>query len=154
VELDDNTEPPNLKFFARSDDPPPYRFVVPADGKYQLLVGSRLSDTLADPRHGYQVRITPEQPDFRLVVMPADFYRPDGPCVHQGGNEYFSVFAWRRDGFAGDIALSVDGLPKGVTCAPQGFVGTMKHTTLVLSAAADAPVALGEIKIKGTATIK
>jgi hypothetical protein len=154
IESDDNPEPPNPKFFARSDDPPVYRFVVPADGKYQLLVASRLADAAADPRHYYRVRITPEQPDFRLVVMPADYERPDGACVRQNGNEFYSVFAWRQDGFRGDIALTVEGLPKGVTCTPQTLPGTMKHGTLVVSAAADAPVSVGEIKVKGTATIK
>ncbi len=153
VEGDDNPEGLNPKFFARTDDPAVYRFVVPADGKYQLLVASRLADTLADPRHVYRVRLTPDRPDFRLVVMPADFYRPDSCTLLQGSNECFSVFAWRQDGFNGDIALTVEGLPAGVTCVPQGIGKGQKQATLVLSAAADAAAWTGAIKVKGTATI-
>jgi hypothetical protein len=154
IEVDDNPDILSLKFFARTDDPQVYRFAVPADGKYQLLVASRLADALADPRHLYRVRITPDLPDFRLVVMPADFHRPDSCCLLQGGNEAFTVLAWRQDGYSGDIQLSAEGLPKGVTCPPQVLGAGQRQTTLVLSAAADAPRATGEIKIKGTAVIK
>jgi hypothetical protein len=150
----DNPDIFSLKFFARTDDPLPYRFAVPADGKYQLLVASRLADTLADPRHLYRVRITPDLPDFRLVAMPADFHRPDSCCLLQGSNESFTVLAWRQDGFNGDIQLAVEGLPKGVTCAPQVLGAGQRQTTLVLTAAADAPAWTGEIKVKGTAVVR
>src|SRR5438552_3859903 len=59
------------QFFTRTDDPGRYRFVAPADGRYDLLVSSREAPSLAGPRHLYRVRITAEQPDFRLVVMPS-----------------------------------------------------------------------------------
>ncbi|HJT76472.1 MAG TPA: PPC domain-containing protein, partial [Gemmataceae bacterium] len=154
IEADDNPDTFSPKFFARTDDPAVYRFTVPQDGKYLLLVASRLADTTADPRHQYVVRITPDQPDFRLAVMPADFHRPDACCVRQGGSESFSVFAWRQDGFRGDIELSVEGLPKGVTCAPQVVGGAQRQTSLVLSGAADAPAWTGTITVKGTATIR
>jgi hypothetical protein len=153
-EADDNPDTFSPKFFARTDDPQVYRFTVPADGKYLLLVASRLADTSADPRHNYLVRITPDQPDFRLAIMPADFHRPDACCVRQGGSESFSVFAWRQDGFHGDIALTVEGLPKGVTCTPQVIGGQQKITSLVLSAAADAPPWTGAITVRGSATIR
>ncbi len=154
IEADDNPDTFSLKFFARTDDPQVYRFTVPADGKYLLLVASRLADTTADPRHTYLVRITPDRPDFRLAVMPADFHRPDACCVRQGGSESFSVFAWRQDGFQGNIELTVEGLPKGVTCPPQVVGGQQRVTSLVLNGAADAPAWTGTITVKGTATIR
>jgi hypothetical protein len=154
VESQDDPDPFSQKFFARSEDPKVYRFTVPADGKYLLLVGSRLADTIAGPRHYYRVRITPDQPDFRLVVVPYANGRQDAATVGQGGNTAFTVLAWRRDGFNGDIHLSAEGLPPGVTCPPQGMNGTQRQATLVLSAAADAAAWTGDIKIKGTATIK
>src|SRR5262249_22154621 len=39
----------STKFYARTDDPVPYRFTAPADGKYLLLVASRLGDSIAGP---------------------------------------------------------------------------------------------------------
>jgi hypothetical protein len=140
------------QFFARSEDPPAYRFTVPADGKYQLLIHDRGGDTVAGPRHTYRVRITRDQPGFHLVAMAPDTNFPDTATVGAGGNQSLTVFAWRHDGFAGDIALSVEGLPPGVTCPPQVLAGTMRQTALVLNGAPGAAPWSGAIKVKGTAT--
>ena len=51
----------------------------------------------------------------------------------------FHIYVWRQDSFDGDIALSVEGLPKGVTCSPQTLAAGLRHTVLVIHAAADAP---------------
>jgi hypothetical protein len=101
----------------------------------------------------YRVRITPDQPDFRLIVMGPDWYRPDAATGLKGGNEVLNVLVWRIDGFNDEIELTVEGLPKGVTCAPQVMGSGMRFSQLVLSTAADAPDWTGEIKVKGTATI-
>src|SRR5262249_40464103 len=53
----------------------------------------------------------------------------------------------------GDIALSADALPPGVTCKPQTINPASPTGHLVLSAAPDAAPWVGEIKVKGTATI-
>jgi hypothetical protein len=152
-ESPDNTEVVPPKFYARSEDPQPYRFVAPADGKYLLLVSSRLADVLSGPRHLYRVRITPDQPDFHLSVQPFANTRPDAGTLRQGGDEGFTVIAYRHDNFTGDIALTVEGLPAGVTCPPQTLGSGVRQTTLIVSAADTAPPSLGEIKIKGTANI-
>src|SRR5262249_44811557 len=115
VDLDDSNEPPNLQFFTRNSDPPAYRFTVPADGKSQLLLRSPHGDTLAGPHCSYRVRVPPDLPDYRLVVMPGDYHRPESCQVLQGGYQAWTVFAWRQDGFNGPISLGVDGLPPGVT---------------------------------------
>jgi hypothetical protein len=152
--LDDNPETLSVnRMFTASRDPAPYRFVAPADGEYQLFVASHFADTMADAQHFYQARISPEQPDFRLIAMPPDEYRPDTCIVGQGCNQNYMVFAWRQDGFKGEIALTVEGLPAGVTCNPQMIGPGMKQTMLVVSAAADAPPFTGTLKITGTATI-
>jgi hypothetical protein len=140
-------------FYTASRDPAPFRFVVPADGKYQLLIGSRFADAAADLQHVYRVRITPERPDFRLFAMAGDPFRPNGLVVGKGGNESYTVYVWRRDGFKGEIALTVEGLPTGVTCRPQLLAGAMKEAVLVVSAAAGAPLYNGEIKVQGTAVV-
>jgi hypothetical protein len=155
VPLDDTVDTLHpFRFYTGSRDPAPYRFVVPADGKYQLLVGSHLSDTYADVQQYYRIRITPDRSDFHLIVMPPDGYRPDACTLRQGGNQFFTVMAWRHDDFKGEITLSVEGLPEGVTCKPQVLGPNLKQTLLVVSAASNAAAWQGEIKVKGTATIK
>src|SRR5207237_147046 len=96
VNLDDNAEVLTpVTFYNRTDDPPVYRFVVPADGQYQLMVAGHGIDSGAGPRHFYRLRITAESPDFHLIVMPSDGRLPDGCCVRQSGDEYFTVLVWR-----------------------------------------------------------
>jgi hypothetical protein len=153
-EFDDNPDTLHpTQFFTRSDDPAPQRFVAPADGDYLLQVSSREADIQTGPRHLYRVRITPEQLDFNLVVMPASPNSSEGTTVRQGSAQYYTVFVWRQDGFRGDIALSVDGLPKGVTCAPQSIAPDAKQGVLVVTAAADAADWTGNITVRGTAQI-
>jgi hypothetical protein len=152
-ESDDNQDGLSLKFYTRSEDPQVFPFVAPEDGKYQLLVSSRLADTMTGPRHFYRVRITPPQLDFHLVALATDEYRPTGTTVLAGGQQDFTVLALRQDGFAGDINLRVDGLPPGVTAAPQTMGGNVRAASLVLSAANGAAAWTGPIKIVGTAVI-
>jgi hypothetical protein len=152
-ESPDTSPTETLKFYHRSEDPQPYRFVVPEDGKYLLLVASRLADVVYGPRHVYRVRITPEQPDFRLAVMSFSNIRPDSSTIQAGGEQGFTVLAYRQDGFAGDIQLTAEGLPSGVTCPPQILGGSVRETTLIMTAAADAQPSLSEVRIKGTAVI-
>ena len=151
--LNENMQGYARKFFARSEDPPLYRFTAPVDGKYQLLVASRSADTLFGPRHYYQVRITRDTPDFRLVAMSSTNIQPESPQVAAGGNEAFTVLRVRGEGFTGDIELSIDGLPAGLTCPPQVLAAGVNQTSLVVTATAGAPEWVGEVKIKGTATI-
>jgi hypothetical protein len=149
----ENTNMLCRKFFARSEDPTIAPFVVPADGKYQILVAN-LGDNLYGPRHTYAVRITKESADFRLVALSMPNTTPDVPTVAPGGNTAFTVLVHRDASFAGEVELSVEGLPAGVTCAPQVIGPGSRETTLAISAAGNAAEWAGEIKIKGTATIK
>jgi hypothetical protein len=153
-EFDDNQDTLNpIKFFTRTDDPPRYRFVVPADGKYEVMVTSRDAGVRAGPRSYYRLSITPDRPDFRLILMPPADDHPDACRLLQGGSVHFTVLVWREDGFNDTIHLSAEGLPAGVTCPSQSLGPGLRQTSLVLSAAANAPLGVAEIKVKGTATV-
>lgn len=141
------------QFYTRTSDPARYQFKPATDGKYLVLVKSQEATHRSGPRQLYRLRISPEQPDFRLVVMPPSATLPEGAVLRQGGNADYTVFVWRRDGFNQDIALSADGLPPGVTCKPQLIGPGVKQAALVLGATADAAPWTGDIKVKGTATV-
>src|SRR5262249_7515469 len=152
--LDDDTEvlAPGM-FYNRTEDPPVYRFAIPPAGAHQLMLASHRTDSRAGARHFYRVRITPERPDFHLIVMPSDGRSPRGCCLRQGGDEAYTVFVWRRDGFNGPITLTMEGLPTRVSCPPQVVGPNLKQAALVVSAGLNAPEWAGEIKILGTAWI-
>jgi hypothetical protein len=153
-EFDDNPETlsPN-QWFNRTDDPARVRFTAPADGKYRLMVSSREASVQAGPRDLYRVRVTPERPDFRLVVMPALLTQSDATVLGRGGRQYLNVYVTRNDGFEGPIALTAVDLPQGVTCAPQVVGPGVRQAALVLEASADAPVWAGMIGVQGKATV-
>jgi hypothetical protein len=154
VEKDDNSEIlSNTQFFARTTDPDPYTFTAPEDGKYLVQVMSRESSYQYGPRVTYRLRIAPPRPDFRVVAMPASKHQPDVTVLRADGHNFLDVFAFRSDGFNGPIALSVDGLPAGITCAAQVIGPGQKSGALVLSAAPNAAAFNGPITVKATATI-
>jgi hypothetical protein len=154
TEFGDNNDSlhPTL-FFTRTDDPARQRFVAPADGEYLLKIISRDADLHADPRHIYHVRIAPEQPDFRLIVMPPSMNSPDASVVRQDGRASYTVLVWRLDGFNGEVRLAVEGLPEGVTCPPQIVGPNQRFAAFVVGAAPDAPNWNGAIMVKGSAVI-
>ncbi len=153
TEQDDNPEIPTPQLFARSDDPAAYRLKIPADGTYQLTVSSRDAPLLFGPRHIYTVRIAPEKPDFRLVAMPVSAVSPDSVVLGQGGSQAYIVYVLRLGGFAGDIVLSGEKLPPGVTMNPHIIGGNQKQSAFVVSAAPEAPPWVGALGIIATATI-
>jgi len=141
------------QFFTRTEDPLRYRFVVPADGTYYFLVTSRDAFTLFSPRHLYTIRITPEEPDFRLVAMPTSVLVPDANVVNQAGGAAYNVYVWRFGGFNEQITLSGENLPPGVGVRPQIISGAQKQAVVVVHADPDAKPWEGGITLVGTATV-
>lgn len=150
---DDQTTLSPTHLYTVTRDPTPYRFVAPADGPYFIVVGSHFGDTSAGPHHVYHVRISPERPDFHVLVTPPDTYRPDSLLLYKGGDRYLTAFVQRRDGFKGEVTLTAEGLPKGVTCRPQVVGPNQKQTHLVFSAAKDAAPLVSPFTIKASASI-
>ncbi len=79
---------------------------LPADGKYLV----RLGDTTrhAGKEYAYRLRISRPQPDFVLRLIPSRI------CIPSKGSAAVTVYALRKDGFDGPIALSFKDLPKGL----------------------------------------
>lgn len=135
-------------FAARHDDPV-YRFTAPADGTYRVLVRDLYFSSRGDPRFTYRLAIRPEQPDFRLVAMPkftgaqpnANQNQPVlwSSLLRKGGTTLVELMVFRRDGFNGEITVTAEGLPQGVSAQPVVIGSGENKASLVLTAAADAP---------------
>jgi hypothetical protein len=118
-------------------------FAPPADGTYSLEVRDLYG---AHGRwHAYRLTVRPPQPDFTLSV-PSDRIA----CTPGKPTDVVVAVA-RRDGFSGDVKLTVDGLPDGVTAAvvpPAGKKPDPGKLTLRLTAAgAYKP---GPVRVVGT----
>jgi hypothetical protein len=78
-------------------------FVPPADGAYYLRMGDAQRE--GGPQYAYRLRISPPRPDFALRVVPSRINARARQFVP------FTVFALRKDGFSGEIALSLKDAP-------------------------------------------
>ncbi len=82
------------------------RFTLPVDGVYFV----RLADAQRQggPEFAYRLRISPPRPDFALRIVPS--------CINASSWRLtpVTVFALRRDGFGGEIALSLKDPPEGI----------------------------------------
>jgi hypothetical protein len=153
TEQDDTPEPMTTYFSARTDDPPRFRFVAPTDATYYLKVSSRAAFTDAGPRHRYVVRIGPDEPDFHVIAMPPSTTSPDSAVLGAFGSYAFNVLVWRLGGFTGDITLSGEALPPGLSMRPQVISNGQKQAVMVVSADEAAPTFTGAIKVIGRAVI-
>jgi len=153
-EQDDDTDLLHpTEFYTRTSDPPPYRFVPPQDGKYLVAVGCRESNSMTGPSTGYRLRVGPPRPDFRVVARTYTKSYQTGSAGRQDGTEAVEVYVHRMDGFTGEVAVTAEGLPAGVTTKGTTIGGGARWGVLVLNTAATAAPAAAEIKVKATATV-
>lgn len=79
---------------------------LPADGTYFLRLGDARRE--GGPQYAYRLRISPPRPDFELRVVPSAVNAVSWKL------RPITIFALRKDGFDGEIALSFQGNPAGI----------------------------------------
>jgi hypothetical protein len=78
---------------------------LPAKGDYYVSLEGAQNE--GGPEYGYRLRIGAPQPDFDLRVTPSSVSAIVGPVAPM------AVYALRKDGFSGEIQLSLKNAPKG-----------------------------------------
>ena len=78
---------------------------LPAKGTYYLSLGDMQQK--GGGEYAYRLRISRPRPDFELRVVPSSINAAGGMSVP------ITVYALRKDGFSGEIALSLKGAPRG-----------------------------------------
>ncbi len=81
------------------------RTVLPADGTYYLHISD--AQHKGGEAYSYRLRISPPMPDFELRVVPSTINARAGATVP------ITVYALRKDGFSGEITLSLKDAPSG-----------------------------------------
>jgi len=103
---------------------------VPQDGKYHIELRDLHAEGSA--RHLYRLRALVAEPDFDLTLTGDRF------VLHPGKPLDIPIAIERRHGFAGEVEISVEGLPQGVaaTTVQSGAAASAKSVTLRLIAEA------------------
>jgi hypothetical protein len=138
------------KRFPSNHSDPAGRFVVPADGRYLVLVRSLTSGLDDDPRRVYRLSIRRQETQMRLAVLPHSD-TPAGINLEVRGRTLLDVLAFRGRGLTGPIRVSAKNLPPGVEC-PDVWLGPgIARAPLVLTAADGANLTLGSLSFEARA---
>jgi hypothetical protein len=118
---------------------------LPAQGAYYLYLGD--AQHKGGPEYAYRLRIGPPRPDFELRVVPS------AVNFHGVRSVPLTVYALRKDGFSGEIALALKNPPAGFTLsgAVPAQQDTARITLTVRPSAPNDPISLS---LEGRATIE
>lgn len=132
------------KELAQNDDAdgspdPRLEWVVPGDGDYDVVVGSRIRR--GNPLHRYELAVAKVRPDFRATVTAASF------AVTAGTTNEVKVKLSRFHGHDRELRVGCQDLPEGVRCEPVTATAGMGEATLLWIAAPDAPAASRPVQV-------
>ncbi|NQV25459.1 MAG: serine protease [Rhodopirellula sp.] len=170
VELTDIPSPVKVSSNGYSYDGPPYnagspdiigKVEIKEDGIHRLQLRDLFGGTRKDPRNIYRLIIRQAQPDFALVGWALHMNLRNGdrnalskPISLRGGATIpLEVVVVRRDGFDGEIALSMENLPDGVSAAGLKIPAGKTRGIMLITADQNAPRGLTSAAFFGKATI-
>lgn len=122
------------------------RFSAPADDTYTLVVRDHLGK--GRPDYVYRVEAKPVQPALVMGLPERQQYVDVTASVPQGNRTAFLVSASRSD-FGGPLQVELAGLPPGVSFETVPMAANQSIVPVVLSAAADAPLAGALVDVIG-----
>lgn len=170
AELYDIDSPVKLSSNGYSYDGPPYnigspdvlgKIEIPEDGTYRLQVRDLFGGTRNEPANEYRLVIREAQPDFAIAAWAVHMTLRNGDraalskplALRTGDATVLEVLAVRRDGFAGDIELKMEGLPAGVAATGLRIPAGKSVGHIVITADADARPGFSLASITGSAKI-
>jgi hypothetical protein len=120
-------------------------WTAPADGKYAIEL--RDLHLRGGAQFTYAIEVTRAEPHFTLELDT------DKTLLAPGVSSVFYVRAVRKNGFAGEIQLTVEGLPPGVTAVCGRILPNTRYADacVILRAAPDADEGVANIRVLGTA---
>ncbi len=117
---------------------------LPANGAYYLYLGD--AQHKGGPEYAYRLRIGPPRPDFELRIAPSSIN------LHGVSSAPLTVYALRKDGFAGEIALALKNAPAGFTLSGN-VPANQDKASITLSVPPSSPKDPINLSLEGRATI-
>ena len=118
---------------------------LPADGTYFVRLGDAQHE--GGPEYAYRLRISPPRADFALRVVPSAINAVTWRL------KPITIFALRKDGFDGEIALSFRGDPEGILMDGGLVPAGQDRVRVTLTLASWLPVDPLSLCLAGRATI-
>ena len=120
-------------------------YTFPAAGDY--VISLRDVQGKGGEEYAYRLSITPPRPDFALRVLP------DNPRISPGATVALTAVALRRDGFDGEIKLTLKDLPEGFVVRGAGIPAKESEVRFTITAPPAAPIGLLSPSLVGTSKI-
>jgi arylsulfatase A len=120
-------------------------FTFKEAGDYSLAI--RDLSRLGGPDYGYRLTIRKPAPSFSLS------FDTDRPIVERGGAGTLKITAKRWEGFDGEIALEVLGLPKVISASQAVIKKGETQASIGLKCESGAPLEVFSIRVAGEAKI-
>jgi hypothetical protein len=122
------------------------QFKLPDSGTYYLFLGD--AQQKGGPEYAYRLRISAPRPDFELRIAPSALNVTAGMTVP------IAVYALRKDGFAGEISLSLRGAPRGFILGGGLIPAGQDMVRLTLTAPQPAPLQPVNVSLEGRAILQ
>jgi hypothetical protein len=116
---------------------------LPADGTYFVHLGDTARQ--GGEEYGYRLRISAPQPDFELRVVPSSL------AFRSKSSGTLTVYAQRKDGFAGQIKLALKDPPAGFTAPAVTLASTQTVAKLTIRTTLTATEEPVNLTVIGTA---
>ena len=155
AELNDITSPMKISSNGYSYDGPVYdagspdvlgKVEIKEDGLYRLQLRDLFGGTRNEPGNVYRLIVRKAAPDFALTAWAVHMTLRNGDraalskpiALRAGAALAFEVVVIRRDGFDGEIEISMDGLPAGMTATGLTIPAGKAVGHLIINAAENA----------------
>ncbi|NUQ66478.1 MAG: hypothetical protein HUU20_28790 [Pirellulales bacterium] len=121
------------------------RATLPSDGKYYVHLGDMQHK--GGPEYGYRLRISAPRPDFDLRAAPSSI------TVRSARTVPMTVYALRKDGFSGEIALALKDAPEGCSLGGGRIPANENRVRLTLTLPPIQEQELFNVSLEGRAVI-
>ncbi|MDD4269449.1 MAG: PPC domain-containing protein [Pirellulales bacterium] len=118
---------------------------LPADGTYCVHLGDTVRG--GGEEYAYRLRISPPRPDFALRLVPSSV------SLRGRSSATVSVYALRKDGFAGDIQLRLKNPPRGLSSSPVTLARDQEAAKLVVRSGRPAAAGRLALTVEGSALV-
>lgn len=119
---------------------------VPESGGDWYLQIKDQFENRGDNSYAYRISVTEALPTDFSLQLPSDVLNVD-----RGGESKFKVTIDRTLGFKGDVELSVEGLPEGVTAENVKLAKSRRDAQIIIKAGEDSAPGVTQVQVIGTA---
>ncbi|HEX8911141.1 MAG TPA: hypothetical protein VF796_02195, partial [Humisphaera sp.] len=130
---------------------PTLKWDVKEDGQYRILVRDRFGSAGENASAVYRLTVRKPEPTFAVLAAPLSGAPTDSavwsPTLRRGGFAPVRVAVVRKDGHSGDVTVTAEGLPNGVTAEPVTVPAEATSGLMVFACAEDAKPAAATVRL-------